>query len=173
MKKVILVFTILAILSIYILLTNNHYNAIAGASEAKFVPNSKCRMCHLKIFKEFSETTHAKSFESLVDMGEDKNPKCFSCHTTGYGKTGGFTNVQDTADLVGVTCQACHGPGSAHIAGNLNKEQRRELIGKPTGDTCTKCHNIHVSHPDLDNKQLPYLKKKLENLQKEIKKLGG
>ena len=169
------IWTLTAVLFIGISIFFGYYKAIAVTPDnATYVSNSKCKACHAKIFKAQSETPHAKNFAILIDMGEDKNPKCFPCHTTGYGKVGGFTDAKSTPDLTGITCQACHGPGSAHIAGGLSKEKRKELIGMPTAHTCAKCHNMHSSaHEDLGKKALPYLRNEMKKLEDKIKRLEG
>lgn len=147
--------------------------ASEATQSASYVPGSKCKACHLKQFKAQAETAHAKSFENLIDAGEEKNADCYKCHTTGHGEPGGFVDTATTPDLVGTTCQACHGPGSEHIAHGLSKEQRRETIQKPPKDVCTKCHKTHEAHPDIGAKSLPSLKKKLEGIQNRIKALEG
>ena len=149
------------------------YGGTARAADRTYVPGSKCKMCHIKVFKAQSETPHAKSYENLTDAGEPTNAECFPCHTTGYGQPGGFVDVESTANLAGTTCQGCHGPGSAHIEKGLSKEQRREAIEKTPKDACTKCHKTHEAHPDIGAKSLPSLKKELERLQAKISELGG
>jgi len=178
MKKlvmVIIVAVVVIVSSTIVLLFNiSQNNAIAQqASEATYIPGSKCKTCHIKQFKAHAETPHAKSFENLVDAGEEKNTDCYKCHTTGYGEPGGFANAATTSDLAGATCQACHGPGSAHTAQGLSKEQRKATIQKTPKDVCTKCHKTHEAHPDIGAKSLPSLKKELERIQNRIKTLGG
>lgn len=166
---------IIAVLAIGISLFIGYYHqAVAQNSDSSYISGKKCKSCHAKIFTSQAETSHAKSFDILVDLGEDKNTKCIPCHTTGYGKPGGFTDAQATADLAGITCQTCHGPGSNHVKSGLTKEQRKATISVPTVYTCTKCHNVHKDfHTDLGNKELIYLKKKVGKLQNRIKELGG
>ncbi len=175
MKKwTLITATTIAALAIGISLFIGYYHqAAAQTSEASYVSGKKCKLCHAKVFTAQAETAHAKTFEILVDLGEDKNPKCFQCHTTGYEKPGGFTDAQATADLGGTTCQACHGPGSAHVESGLTKEQRKATISMPTKDTCVKCHTGHIPHIDIGNKESIYLKKKIEKLQNRVKELGG
>ncbi|HQH73102.1 MAG TPA: multiheme c-type cytochrome, partial [bacterium] len=64
------------------------------ADKIAFVGASKCKMCHnLKKFGMFyddwMQEKHAKAMDVLKDE-EKKNPECLKCHTTGYGKPGGF-----------------------------------------------------------------------------------
>jgi hypothetical protein len=173
MKKIALAIAIFAVLAIGLSLVISRRGAMAGTSDATYVENKKCKACHIKKFKAQAETPHAMSFDNLKDAGEETNPECLPCHTTGYGKSGGFVDVASTKDLAGTTCQACHGPGSAHIEKGLSKEQRRSLIQKTPKDACTKCHKTHEAHPDIGNKALPSLKKKLGRVQSRIDELGG
>jgi len=173
MKRIVIAIVIVAVMAVGFSLVISRHGAIAGASDATYIPGSKCKTCHLKQFKAHAETPHAKSFEKLTDAGEDKNPECLKCHTTGYGQPGGFADIISTEDLAGTTCQACHGPGSAHIAHGLSKEQRKQTIEGTPKDACTKCHKIHEAHPDIGAKALPSLKKELERIQGRIKQLGG
>ena len=147
--------------------------ANSSAADFKYVGVKKCKTCHPKPFKAQAKTPHAMSYENLTDAGEEGNKDCLPCHTTGYGKPGGFVDAASTADLAGTTCQACHGPGSAHIAKGLSKEQRRETIQKTPKDVCTGCHKTHTEHPDIGDKALPSLKKSLQRVQDRIDKLGG
>jgi len=81
----------------------------------KYISDKKCYFCHKQEAKTHTNSAHANSFKSLVDNGQDNNPKCLPCHTTGYGKPGGFVDAKSTPDISNVGCQACHGPGSFHI----------------------------------------------------------
>jgi hypothetical protein len=134
--------------------------------EASYVGAKKCRPCHLKEYTSWDKTRMAQSFELLkpgVKASEKKaagldptadyttDAKCLACHTTGYMKPGGFTNLSATPDLVGVQCESCHGPGSEYLAKDKmslqNKEYKRaDVIAAglviPQTDTCTSaCHN--------------------------------
>jgi nitrate/TMAO reductase-like tetraheme cytochrome c subunit len=170
-KKIIIATIIVSIMSLGILLAMSRHIAVAQetGSDATYVLGSKCKTCHIKIFKAHADTPHGTAFENIKDAGESANVTCLQCHSTGFGKPGGFVDEGTTADLAGVTCQACHGPGSIHAA--AAKEQKKETAGKVTGEVCIKCHKNHEGHLELGSKELPYLKKKLEKLQNKIKEL--
>ena len=174
LRKIAVAIAITAVLTIIgISVLTGLYGGTAKAADATYVPGSKCKTCHIKVYKAQAETPHAKSLDNLIDAGEETNAECLPCHTTGYGQPGGFVDAASTEDLAGTTCQACHGPGSAHIEKGLSKEQRRATIEKTPKDPCTKCHKTHEAHPDIGAKSLPSLKKEVERLQARIKELGG
>lgn len=101
--------------------------AVTSSNAAEYIGAKKCKACHIKEFKAWEQTTMAKSFENLkpgvkaeekkkakLDPAKDytKDAGCLKCHTTGYGKPGGFKSEADTPDLANVQCESCHGAGS-------------------------------------------------------------
>lgn len=104
--------------------------AIAGP----WLGAAACIECHEPYFESWAETRHSKAFASLEKAGKSKDPECVVCHTTGYGKEGGFISKTTTPGLAGVQCEACHGPGKDHARG----------FSAPSGPvnetTCLKCH---------------------------------
>ena len=140
--------------------------ASSGAETPTYVGAKKCRACHLKQFQTWEQTKMAKSFELLragaasaakkkanLDPAKDytHDEKCLGCHTTGYGKPGGFVSLEKTPDLVGVQCESCHGPGSEYLKEGAmtlkNKDYKRADLLKLglvaiSAETCTgQCHN--------------------------------
>lgn len=131
--------------------------------EIKYSGNKQCIMCHKGMDDSVSvwtETRHAKAFETLATdeakkFSEDpqKDPACLGCHTTGYGKEGGYAaDLEDKKKepLLGVTCEMCHGPGTDYNkvmmsakGGALDAEAATAagLTIKPTKETCIACHN--------------------------------
>lgn len=100
---------------------------------------AKCKLCHPKQHKIWSESRHARAFEALK-AAEQKDPKCLACHVTGYRETG-----QATPEMSGVQCEACHGPGSLFITVHAKKDkegaQKAGLIARPDQEKCKSCHN--------------------------------
>jgi hypothetical protein len=108
---------------------------------AKYVGSEACKKCHENEYKNFA--TYAKkstSFRSIerVKKGltEEEIKGCYFCHTTGYGKPGGFVSIEKTPHLKNAGCEVCHGPGEFHIKTTNPKEMKRHLIIKD----CEVCH---------------------------------
>jgi hypothetical protein len=152
----------------------------AGASvpalddKFEYVGGKKCKKCHIKEHKSWEESKKAKTFEVLkpgqaaeaktkakLDPAKDytKDAGCLACHTTGYGKPGGYA-IPETADekvlkeiekVQNVGCESCHGPGSEYIKvfEDIKKADRKykaaELyavgLTKIEAAACTGCHN--------------------------------
>lgn len=135
-------------------------------AEPSYVGAKKCKKCHIKQFMSWEQTSMAQSFELLkpgaraeekkqagLDPSADytANAECLPCHTTGYGKPGGFESLETTPELLGVQCESCHGPGSEYLTPELmslqNKEYKLEDLTAaglviPNAETCTStCHN--------------------------------
>lgn len=149
--------------------------SVAGpALNAKYVGNKKCKMCHQKQFKSWKKSKKASAMDALksgnfsdlkskhgLDANKDysRDEKCLACHTTGFGKTGGYF-LADASDakaakkakkLAGVGCESCHGPGGEYI--KLHKKLLKSK-GMYTQDemyaagmykiqesVCITCHN--------------------------------
>jgi hypothetical protein len=129
-----------------------------GQDELKYVGAPKCKMCHNKtssgkFYDDWYESKHANAFSSLKG-DERKNPECLKCHTTGYGKPGGFTSVADEVtelkdlvkEMAGVQCEVCHGPGEKHIKSKTDNVIKN--AGVPTEKGCVVCHNDTNPHWD-------------------------
>ena len=81
---------------------------------------------------------------SLVEKGEDKNPACLGCHTTGNGTGGYGAEGMAEVDLASVGCEACHGAGSEYktkkVMEDVEAAKAAGLI-MPTEESCKTCHN--------------------------------
>jgi len=123
-------------------------------------------VCHLKEHKSWEATKMANTFEVLkpgeraeaktgAGLDPDKDyttdPECLRCHTTGYGKEGGFVDIATTPELAGVGCEMCHGAGGTYIQKEYmslqNKEYKKSeivavgLVDEITQARCANCHN--------------------------------
>jgi hypothetical protein len=111
--------------------TNTQYN---------YIGIKACKKCHIKQFKSWEKTNMAKAYDILkpgervdakkkvgLDPEKDytKDSECLPCHTTGFGQPGGFVRIDQTPQLVGVSCETCHGAGSEYT-----KEQYMHLKNK-------------------------------------------
>jgi peroxiredoxin len=113
-------------------------------STANYVGSDACQSCHESEFATWSKSGHAHSVESLEKSGKVGEPDCLSCHTTAYGKPGGYpTGPVATAhhpDLARVGCESCHGPGGKHV------EEGARRIGTivSLGDKCDSCVILQI-----------------------------
>ena len=140
--------------------------AAGPAAEHSYVGSKKCKMCHIKEWNSWAETKMAKAVEVLKPGQNDEAKKkvgldpakdytgdatCLPCHTTGYGKPGGFVDMASTPDLAGVGCEMCHGAGGTYTQSQhmslSNKEYKKAdlvavgLVGEITEAQCQHCHN--------------------------------
>ena len=159
------------------------------ADEPEYVGSKKCKMCHINQYKSWSATRIALTFDVLkpgepaavkkargLDPDKDytTDSDCLPCHTTGYGKPGGFVNVEKTLDLAGVGCESCHGPGSEYLNPELmslkNKSHSLEsvrearLIFPTIEENCrSQCHNEKSPFVSKDYK-FDFAEKKLQGI---------
>lgn len=134
MKKVLISFIAIAFVAALLGFT------AVNADAAEYIGVKKCKACHIKQYKSWKKTTMADSFENLkagVKVAEKKaagiedkdythDASCLACHTTGYGKPGGFVSIEETPNLAGVQCESCHGPGSEY-KGIMKKDKKYKL----------------------------------------------
>jgi len=109
----------------------------ALAIEPHYVGMESCKMCHAKIYSFVSGTKHTTAYETLREEERQFEPNCIGCHTTGYKKPGGFTNILTAKDLLGVQCEVCHGPGSLHVKDN----KANKLANLTKAADCISCHD--------------------------------
>ncbi len=115
----------------------------AKAADARYVGSGACAPCHELEFKNYTAfAKKASSYHSIKIMASDLTPgeleECYACHTTGYGKPGGFVSFEKTPELANAGCEVCHGPGSAHVdSGGDASLINRDLSIKD----CETCHN--------------------------------
>jgi len=152
----------------------------AGASlpaldnKYEYVGSKKCKKCHIKEYKSWEEGKKGKAFETLkpgqaaegktkgkLDPAKDytKDATCLACHTTGYGKPGGYAVPESTDEKVlkelekvqSVGCESCHGPGSEYtkLFEDIQKSKRKYKVAelyavgmtKIEAPVCATCHN--------------------------------
>jgi len=116
--------------------------SLAGAKRTPvYVGALACKPCHEEEYKSF--TTYARksnSFRSIERMRngltEEEVRGCYYCHTTGYGKPGGFVSPEKTPQLKNAGCEVCHGPGEFHVKTGDSRYIKRRL----TKEDCEVCH---------------------------------
>ncbi|MHC4429078.1 MAG: multiheme c-type cytochrome [Planctomycetota bacterium] len=149
-------------------------NAPIAVSESgyTYVGIKKCKSCHLEVHKSWEKTKMGMAFETLkpghakeakvqfgfdVDKDYTTDVTCLPCHTTGFGKPGGYEIPADKRAArkmkarQGVGCESCHGPGSGYVEifTEIDKTQRaytlEELFSaglhKADKGMCLACHN--------------------------------
>ncbi|MBN1883580.1 MAG: hypothetical protein JW885_15540 [Deltaproteobacteria bacterium] len=101
-----------------------------------YVGIKKCIACHKTIYTFWLTTKHSRAYPTLEEEKRQYEPDCISCHTTGYKKYGGFTDITKGEKYLNVQCEACHGPGSLHVR---NPETKMKDLHSEKD--CLKCHD--------------------------------
>jgi len=128
-------------------------------NERSYAGTNQCFICHRPQTNTWSETKHAHAFTDVPEVYRG-DPSCLTCHSTGFGKPGGYVSGTDK-DLSMVGCESCHGPGAQHIdaaqrfvlattdADVIEKEMRDTIVKTPTDSVCIRCHimQAHQRHP--------------------------
>ncbi len=121
--------------------------AAARPERSGYAGASACLNCHehKQRYTLWLYDPHARSaWEALVSRGEADNPDCVACHSTGWGRPGGFGEL--TPEQIGrwksVQCEACHGPLAAHPNGSARPVP-------PGPEMCLGCHD-EANSPDFD-----------------------
>jgi peroxiredoxin len=134
-------------------------------TNAAIVGSAACKSCHAAEYATWSESAHAHAFETLSGVRKQGNPDCLRCHTTGFGRPGGFPEKgasAEHADLAAVGCESCHGPGGDHVAEGAAK------IGTivSLGDKCDSCVILQICgscHDDANDPGFEFeVKQKIE-----------
>lgn len=107
----------------------------------KYVGVEACRKCHQKEYESFmTYARKSRSFESIERLKKrltaEEIKGCYSCHTTGYGKPGGFISPEKTPHLKIAGCEVCHGPGEFHVKTKSPRDIKRRMTIKD----CEVCH---------------------------------
>ena len=118
-----------------------------NVQQQTYVGIEKCKTCHAEEYKAFHERQFDMTWKVLMMRKESKNPECLKCHTTGYGKPGGFVDAETTPHLKYKQCEACHGPGGPHVSDPTNKEKGAEMRNYiRERNVCIECHVRMKTH---------------------------
>jgi peroxiredoxin len=112
-------------------------------STAAHVGSDACKSCHEPEYATWAASTHAISVQSLAKEGKADQVECLTCHTTAFGREGGFPRDGSSAahpDLARVGCESCHGPGGEHIVEGLPKFGNIVALG----DKCDSCVILQI-----------------------------
>ena len=110
---------------------------------AKYVGSGACRTCHAAEYDTWSKSGHGRALASLEAKGKSGDSECLACHTTGFGRPGGFpadARAPDHADLASVGCESCHGPAGDHVGADA----RRIGTIVSMGDKCDSCVILQI-----------------------------
>lgn len=113
------------------------------ASDAAYVGSEACKSCHEAEYAAWSEQPHAAATKTLAAGGHAGKVECLECHTTAFGKPGGFPEGGTPSEhpaLVGVGCESCHGPGGEHV----KEDARRIGTIVSLGDKCDSCVILQI-----------------------------
>ncbi len=132
-------------------------------SKADFVGSEACRSCHEDEFKTWAAGPHATAVKTLAkkDPKSLSDPACLECHTTGYGKKGGFAktdSVTSNTAMAHVGCESCHGPGSDHIPEDPEAKPEMGTI-LSLGDKCDSCVILQICgtcHDDANDPEFEF-----------------
>jgi hypothetical protein len=109
--------------------------------DERYAGRGSCTECHAPLDAHWTRTPHALAWKSLVDRGEEHNPDCLPCHTTGFAQPGGFVDPVEDRSLLNVQCEACHGPMLVHSQQSERSPVRRDPGFRVTQATCRRCHD--------------------------------
>ncbi|MDH5790457.1 MAG: cytochrome c family protein, partial [Nitrospinota bacterium] len=99
-----------------------------------YATEQTCLTCHAKEHDLWSKTGHSRAYAALEEVNKSFDPECLACHTTGFGKPGGFISEIDTANLKNVQCEMCHGARLEHI------QNPKKGFKEDARTACGKCH---------------------------------
>jgi peroxiredoxin len=86
---------------------------------ANYVGSAACESCHAAEFATWAADPHARAVSTLEQKGKAADADCLRCHSTGFGRSGGFPSGAAAGahtDLARVGCESCHGPGGERVA---------------------------------------------------------
>jgi mono/diheme cytochrome c family protein len=128
------------ILSLFLVLL---CHANGSARSERYVGSKVCAECHETEYSNYSKfskkASSAQSVQTMAsDLTSEELKECYACHTTGYGKPGGFVSYEQTPQMGNAGCEVCHGPGYDHADSGGDPEL---IKGKLDMNDCETCHN--------------------------------
>ena len=124
---------------------------VFAQQSASYVGVDKCKGCHPKQYEGYKAKKFAKAWAVMEMRGKTRDEKCLKCHSTGFGKTGGFISEESTPNMKHKQCEVCHGPGSAHAANPGDSEASKQLRSFVSEkNVCIECHICVRTHREAD-----------------------
>ncbi len=139
---------------------------------ARYVGNEVCGTCHVREYKLWLGTKHARSWVMLgmkdraekvaahhkITVPPQNSAVCLQCHGTAASVPEQYRaetfHVED-----GVQCERCHGPGERYATEEIMKDRQRAMslgLIRPTGDLCMGCHKPKPSHEFMNKKPFDF-----------------
>lgn len=97
-----------------------------------------CQTCHAENYAIWQQAKHSRAFSKLEGVNKAFDPNCIGCHSVGFGKDGGFIDLDATESLANVQCENCHGAARAHVESAGQKKTAN--AGWPPKQMCVQCH---------------------------------
>jgi hypothetical protein len=131
----------LTILFFLLIISQSFLLAQTKTRTSVYVGSEVCRGCHEHEYNSFMKyAKKSKSFNSIERVKKgltvEEIKGCYFCHTTGYGKPGGFVSAEKTPHLKNAGCEVCHGPGEFHVKSKSAKDIKKRMTLKD----CEVCH---------------------------------
>jgi len=132
--------------------------------ERSFVGVNGCARCHEDATAFWTETKHARAYQTLVTVKKQFSLDCIQCHVTGWQQPTGVCRIDRTqvggpgVDGRGVgrqdvQCENCHGPGSEHVKDGTGAFIQLQV----PASSCIRCHEAANSPHFDDAKYRPYI----------------
>jgi YVTN family beta-propeller protein len=139
---------------------------------ARYVGNEVCGTCHVREYKEWLGTKHARSWVMLgrvdkagkvaasfkMTVQPQNSAICLQCHGTAANVPAEYRadtfHVED-----GVQCERCHGPGEKYATEEAMMDKNKAIsLGLiiPTKDVCMNCHLSKPSHEFMNIKPFDF-----------------
>ncbi len=136
---------------------------------AKYVGNEICGTCHVREYKKWLGTRHARTWVMLgmadkadkvrsslkiASPSPQTSAVCLKCHGTAADTPPEYRlptfHVEE-----GVQCETCHGPGEKYATEQVMKDKQKAIslgLRMPTRDFCLTCHQAKPSHAFMNRK---------------------
>jgi len=139
---------------------------------ARYVGNEVCGTCHVREYKLWLGTKHARSWvmigmlDRAMKIGEQhkiselpqNSAVCLQCHGTAASVPEQYRaatfHVED-----GVQCERCHGPGEKYATAEVMKDRQKAMslgLIRPGREVCMNCHQAKPSHESLHKKPFDF-----------------